>query len=112
MNDNDPQQFAEWMLEHRSGGFHAELSAKLADLHRACWDTQKRGTLTVKITVTPNGNQFSYVDDVKVSAPEAGKPLSLFFFDEDTGEVSRNDPRQMEIDGLRRIPRHRDQEAV
>lgn len=108
----DPQAFAEWMLEHRSGGFHNELSKKLSDLHRAVYETQKQGTLTIKVTIKPNGGQFSYVDDVKSSTPEAGKPLSLFFYDEDTGSVSRNDPRQMEIDGLRRIPRRQDQEAV
>jgi hypothetical protein len=108
-----PQPFAEWLHEHRSGAFHNELSEKLAALTAAVVDTQKPGTLTIKVKVKATGHQVSFVDTVLADLPEHDKELSLFFFDEETGAVSKEDPRQLKIEGLRRLPkRHADAEAV
>ena len=104
-NNNDPQPFAEWMYEHRGGAFHAELSEKLAEVLAAVVDTQKAGGLTIKIKLRATGNQVSFVDTVSADVPEHDKELSLFFFDEETGAVSKEDPRQLKIEGLRRLPR-------
>jgi hypothetical protein len=107
-----PQPFAEWMHEHRGGAFHGELSEKLAALTAAVVNTQKTGTLTIKVKVKATGHQVSFVDTVSADVPEHDKELSLFFFDEETGAVSKDDPRQLKIDGLRRLPRrHPDADA-
>lgn len=111
--NTNPQPFAEWMHEHRGGAFHTELSEKLAQLLAAVVDTQKAGSLTIKIKVKATGHQVSFVDTVSADLPEHDKELSLFFFNEKTGAVSKEDPRQLRIEGLRRLPkRHADAEAV
>lgn len=111
--NTNPQPFAEWMHEHRGGAFHSELSEKLAEVLAAVVDTQKAGSLTIKIRVKATGNQVSFVDTVSADVPEYDKELSLFFFDEETGALSKDDPRQLKIEGLRRLPkRHADAEAV
>ena len=107
------QPFAEWMHEHRGGAFHTELSQKLAEVLAAVVDTQKAGGLTIKIKCKATGHQVSFVDTVSADVPEHDKELSLFFFDEETGAVSKDDPRQLKIEGLRKLPkRHADAEAV
>lgn len=108
-----PQPFAEWMHEHRGGAFHTELSEKLAQVLAAVVDTQKTGGLTIKIKCKATGHQISFVDTVSADVPEHDRELSLFFFDEETGAVSKEDPRQLKIEGLRKLPkRHVDAEAV
>lgn len=112
-SNTNPQPFAEWMHEHRGGAFHAELSQKLAEVLAAVVDTQKAGGLTIKIKCKATGHQVSFVDTVSADVPEHDKELSLFFFDEETGAVSKDDPRQLKIEGLRKLPkRHADAEAV
>jgi hypothetical protein len=112
-SNTNPQPFAEWMHEHRGGAFHSELSEKLAALTAAVVDTQKAGTLTIKVKVKATAHQVSFVDTVSADLPEHDKELSLFFYDEATGAVSKDDPRQIPIEGLRRLPkRHADAEAV
>lgn len=111
--NTNPQPFAAWMHEHRGGAFHTELSEKLAQLLAAVVDTQKAGGLTIKIKCKATGHQVSFVDTVSADVPEHDKELSLFFFDEETGAVSKDDPRQLKIEGLRRLPkRHPDADAV
>ena len=111
--NTNPQSFAEWMHEHRGGGFHAELSEKLAQVLAAVVDTQKAGTLTIKVKVKATGRQVSFIDTVSADLPEHDKELSLFFFNEETGAVSKDDPLQLKIEGLRKLPkRHADAEAV
>lgn len=113
MTTTNPQPFAEWMHEHRGGAFHGELSEKLAAVTAAVVDTQKGGSLTIKIKVKATGHQVAFTDTVSADVPEHDKELSLFFFDEETGAVSKEDPRQLKIEGLRRLPkRHADVEAV
>lgn len=109
----NPQAFAQWMHEHRGGSFHSELSVKLSEVLSAVVDTQKPGELKITIKIKPSGNQLLFVDTVSTNVPEHDKELSLFFYDDDTGAVSKDDPRQLRIEGLRRLPnRHEDFQAV
>lgn len=112
-SNTNPQPFAEWLHEHRGGAFHSELSEKLTALTAAVVDTQKVGTLTIKVKVKATGRQVSFIDTVSADLPEHDKELSLFFFNEETGAVSKDDPLQLKIEGLRKLPkRHAEAEAI
>ncbi len=97
------KHFAAWLQEHRSGALHDELSDALAELARAVGEHDKAGTLSLTIRIAPNGaNTVIVTDDLKVKAPEAARPASLFFTD-GRGNLSRRDPRQPELP-LRQVP--------
>lgn len=110
MQENEGQNrrtFASWVAEQRQGALHAELSEKLAELTAACMEHRKKGVLTLKVTVEPQKDKVTLFvsDDVKLSLPEGDRPSALYFAD-DAGNLSRNDPRQLEIP-LREVPPRR-----
>lgn len=93
------KQFNVFLQEHRGAGLHNELSEGLAELTAAVLRQQKKGSLTVTVNVAPaEGAAVAVVvtDEVKVKAPKAATPPSLFFSD-DHGNLSRRDPRQTEM---------------
>lgn len=97
------KQFNVFAQEHRGGGMHNELSEKLAELTAAVLQYQKKGSLTLKLEVKPAEGAAVAVlvtDSIESKVPKAGNPPSLFFSDT-AGNLSRRDPRQMEVPGLR-----------
>lgn len=90
--------FAAFLQEQRKGSLHTELSDGLADLVRLCQEHGKTGTATLKLTVKPqkDGETLQITDDVKFAPPKGERPASTFFADE-TGNLSRNPPRQQEL---------------
>lgn len=104
--------FAQFLQEARKGGLHTELSDELADLVHTCVETGKKGKLALTISVLPAKDEDGTVtitDDVKVTAPKPDVRPSVFFAD-DEGNLSRTNPRQMEI-GLRGVDGGRGAEA-
>ncbi len=99
--------------EARAGVLHRELSEQFANLVAACREHGKKGSLTLVFSVAPNkdGATIHLTDDIRVKAPKGESLPTLFFADED-GNVTRRDPRQPEIEGLREVagspvePRH------
>lgn len=88
--------FAAVLQEIAKGRAHARLSEALADLVIAVAETDKKGTLTLTISVEPTKG----MDNLTVSANCVVKlpteqQASIFFADE-SGQLSRNDPRQIE----------------
>lgn len=96
--DGQRKPFAAFVNEQRGGALHGELSEGLTDLVRAVHDTGKPGTIALTIKVTPNkdGATVQVTDKVKVSLPEGDRGAAIFFFDEH-GNLSRRDPRQIEL---------------
>lgn len=78
------------------GAAHQKLSEELADLVVAVGEFQKKGTLTITISVEPTkGTETLTVSATHaVKAPQATE-ASIFFFDE-SGNLTRHDPRQTE----------------
>lgn len=97
--------FAAFVQEQRRGALHTELSDHLADLVHSCVETGKKGKLTLTVTVAPmkgsSDGVLTVTDDVKVAAPKPDARPAIFYADEH-GNLSRNDPRQLEI-GLRGV---------
>jgi|GEM_PF-5110975 len=93
------------LMEHRGGGLHNEASEELQTVVKAVKDTQKKGSLTITISVEPAKDDEDSVvlsDTLKVNAPRPTTKPSRWFTD-DHGNVSRTNPRQSEITGLRDV---------
>jgi hypothetical protein len=86
--------FAAVLQELDSGATHAECSDALHDLVDRVRATGKKGTLTLKLTVTTHkGGYLIVADDVAVKAPEPDRADSIFFVDR-AGNLSRSNPNQ------------------
>lgn len=93
--------FDEWLPKHRHGGCLAEITEKMAEVAEAVMDTQKAGTITLKITLAPlgKGNKRTVIvsDDVKAKVPEHDRDESMFYIG-DRGQLLRDDPDQLAMD--------------
>lgn len=99
--------FSQFLYAQREGAAHNELTIGLAQLARAVMDTDKSGTITLKIKISKmarKGRQLLIEDSVVVKAPEFDRDRSIFFLDEEVGGLSRKDPLQQELP-LREVPR-------
>lgn len=98
--------FAAFLQEQRRGLLHAELSEKLAEVAAAVKEHEKTGTLTLTITIAPAefAGAVKVSDTVKAKLPEADRDAGLFYPDEH-GFLSRNDPRQPQLPGIREAGR-------
>lgn len=89
----------------RKGRMLHELSAKLEELTTAVRENNKKGDLTIKLTVSPLGKGDAegmgaitvVVDDtIKLNKPEPRKASTIFFASR-KGALTRNNPDQMEM---------------
>lgn len=97
--------FAAWLQAQASGKTHDELSEALWDLTERVRDTGKRGTLALTITVEPLKDDPSVLcvsDEIRVKLPEYPRPASIYWRDRN-GNLSRQNPAQPELSGLRAI---------
>lgn len=82
----------------RHGDCEDEANAKLTECLQATMDTGKQSTLTIKLTIKPNGNGVvKVVDDVKASVPKFDKEPTVLFTDKNN-QLVREDPRQQKLD--------------
>lgn len=90
--------FAAFVQEQRAGALHAELSDGLGELVRAASLTDKPGTLTltVKVTPTKDGATVIVTDKVTLKLPDGERGGAIFFFDQE-GNLSRRNPAQPEL---------------
>lgn len=97
--DSGVVPFAKVIREHRDGSLHADLSDALAEIVRGVVDQGKNGTLTLKLRIGPGPAPGTIVlsPDVKADVPTEPMEAALFFHD-DSGNLSRRDPRQLSID--------------
>nr|WP_062336122.1 hypothetical protein [Herbidospora sakaeratensis] len=95
--------FAAILQELDAGRVHDALSREMHTLVKAIQDTGKKGTLTLKVEVAPIAPGDTHVLTIKAgvsSAPPAtSQPVSAFFVD-GSGNLSRNDPRQLTLPGV------------
>jgi hypothetical protein len=98
--------FIDTLKEMRDGNVLTDLSTDLAELVSAVRATGKAGKLQLTITVKPvkkGGNHTLLVEDeIKVKQPEADREGTILYAT-DTNELSRRDPRQPELTGLREV---------
>jgi hypothetical protein len=86
----------------RGGGLALEASEALQEAVQRCQDTGKQATVTVVLTLKPNGatGQIHFTDKVTSKLPMLDKGTSIFFGTPD-GNLTRDDPRQSAMDFVR-----------
>ncbi|MBP6564341.1 MAG: hypothetical protein KA200_01885 [Burkholderiales bacterium] len=94
----------------RYGALSDELTKELQRLVLACADTGRKGTLTLKLSIKPGkAGQLEIGDDVSVRLPQPERSVSLLFATPE-GNLQREDPRQLSLEGVRIVPR--DEEII
>lgn len=93
--------FADVLRELSGGETYDELTTRLGGLVTAVMETRRRGTLSINLTVKPNGDAGVIVtDEIKSKLPEKNCGETVFFVT--GGSLIRNDPRQQDLP-LRRV---------
>lgn len=97
--------FVETLKEIRDGELTGELSAKLQELVAAVTETEKQGALTIKLTLkhTKKAGILLLEDDIKLVLPEPDRDTSTVFFATDENDLTRRDPRQPSLPGVRGV---------
>lgn len=98
--------FLETLRELRNGATLDDLSEQMAALVAAVRDSNKSGSLNLKISIKPaTRNDATTVlieDDVIVKMPKAERAATIMFTTDENG-LSRDNPRQKKLD-LRGVP--------
>lgn len=101
--DEQIRPFAAIMQELDQGRVHDQASRDMHTLVKAVQDTGKKGSITIKFEVAPIAPGDTHVLTIKAgvssSQPATSQPVSAFFVD-GSGNLSRNDPRQLTLPGV------------
>lgn len=99
--------FADVLHDLGKGQVADEASVLLTDLVQAVTTYGKQGSFTLRIVVAPlkgSAGQVTVSATAKASPPEAD-PVAAVFFADDSGNLSRNDPRIEPMFDLREVAR-------
>jgi hypothetical protein len=91
------------LRDQRYGELHDELSNAMNELVKSVENTQKAGSLTLTLKIKPStAGALELSDEIKLKKPELPKGASLFFATPE-GNLTRNDPRQQALPGIRSV---------
>jgi hypothetical protein len=94
-----PTGAAGWLLQHRQGALHAELTEALAKLLLACAENEKPGEITLKIRVLRNPDyegQMFISDQLQLKLPPRAT-AAAYLFDQDAMRIAGELPGQLSI---------------
>lgn len=95
--------FVDTLREIEYGALLDELAEAQQQVVDAVMETGKKGQITIVLNYNPEGQgQITIATDLKSKIPALPRGKSLFFVTPERN-LSRQDPRQMEIDGLRKV---------
>lgn len=98
-----PKPFNDTLAALRYGTLVDDLTKAMTDLTAKCADTGRAGTITLTLQLKPGkGGQIEVFDDIKVKAPKEERGSSIFFATPE-GNLTRDDPKQLQIEGLRTV---------
>jgi hypothetical protein len=90
-------EFVVLLTDIRAGSLCHELSDKLNKLVQTVLHTGKKGEITMKLKITPDGiGRVKVSDESNVKLPVADMGTTVLFATEQ-GQLLANDPRQMEM---------------
>ena len=82
----------------RHGAAEDEVNDLLTQCLQATNDTGKQSTLTIKLTIKPNGHGVVKVlEDIKATIPKYDREATVLFTDKNN-QLVREDPRQQRLD--------------
>jgi len=95
--------FNQVITAFRFGTLNDDLTKAMQELTNKCSDTGRVGDLTLKLTFKPGkGGQIEIIDDIKLKLPKEERGTTLMFATPE-GNLQRDDPRQLKLDGLRSV---------
>lgn len=105
VNQSEVADILGTLAELDRGNFAINCGRKWQELNRAIMDVRGKGTLTIKLKVTPAGfsketgqvNQFEIQPEIHIDKPEHPLRKSLFFVTEDA-KLTRDDPDQSDFE--------------
>lgn len=103
MTEQHAKPFADFLAGQ--GQAHDELTEGLHDLVAAVRDTGKAGSITLTIKVEADKRSdgvLRVTDNVTVKAPKHDRGARIYYQDKG-GNLSRTDPNQPELEGLRDV---------
>lgn len=92
------QTIGDFLAGHNHGNDAHAISAALAQLVREVRDTDRKGSLSITITLTPEDKipgAMMIVVDHKANSPV--KPCADLFYSDDSGRLLKHDPRQLRM---------------
>lgn len=101
MPDNthpEVNRFSDWFAKHRNGAADAEAGHKLTQAVMAAGMTDKAATVTLKITIKPEGEAFIVIDEQAAKLPEP-KEAKIYYADR-AGNLTRRNPSQPALEGM------------
>lgn len=85
--------FLDALLPMDRGAFLEKLENEFHQLYRTCDGLQKPGTITLKVTVKPDGHgQISFVGDIATKLPKPNAMPATFFVTPEGG-LTQDDPQ-------------------
>lgn len=98
-----PRPFTDTVVALRFGTLNDDLTKSLNELVAICADTGKVGELKLTLKLKPGkGGQIEVFDDIVIKAPKEERGSSIMFATPE-GNLQREDPRQLNIEGLRTV---------
>jgi len=95
--------FLDALTEAREGTALADLHAAILQLVGDVRSIGKKGTLTVTLNIAlGSANTLVLTDTIKVVSPEPNKDSAIYYAD-DANRLTRTDPRQPTLKGLREV---------
>jgi|WetSurMetagenome_2_1015567.scaffolds.fasta_scaffold08816_6 hypothetical protein len=92
------RSFVEVLSEINHGNVVDDLTSRLAGVVEGVMATDKKGSLTLTIEVTPNGDgSVQVVAKIKAVIPDPARGTTIMFVQDDNS-LGRNDPRQGRLD--------------
>lgn len=87
------------IINDLGGGLcYDEANKLINEVTAAVLDTGKTGKVTISIEVKRNGeNRVALTPDVKAKIPQHSMGQSIFYADDKSGDLSRQDPRQKNL---------------
>lgn len=95
----EPFSFASWLEEFAHGTTHKIASERMQEIVKACEETGRKGSLTIKIDI---GVVAEVRANVTVKKPERPMPGATYYATTE-GELVSEDPRQLSLPAPRVI---------
>jgi hypothetical protein len=106
-DERPTRPFADFLLEHNSGVGHKRAGEALQRVVAAVVETQKKGSVTITVSVEPmkQGEDNVLVTAVNVTEklPVTPPKSAVFYADEDAN-LRRENPRQPSFEGVKSVP--------
>lgn len=103
MSDQHARPFSDVLAQQARA--HQEATDGFHEVIAAVAETGKAGSVTITLKVEPDKKAegiFRVTDSVKVTIPKHDRATSIYFRDS-TGNLTRNNPDQPELTGLRDV---------